>query len=132
MSKTTMRDSASMRALALAALIFLPGNFIAALFSTDLFRWDDTNESSGTSLAGMGVGVKPQFWLFWVITVPVTLLVFLLYICWWRRCESQWDSAILDLDTPARGTDTGLGHDGSYKKARKYDMESVLKRQGSI
>ncbi|KAH7130837.1 hypothetical protein EDB81DRAFT_807573 [Dactylonectria macrodidyma] len=69
-------DSISMKALALVALIFLPGNFIAALFSAPLFDWDSANANS------MVVATKPQFNLFWAITIPLTVLAFVLYVGW--------------------------------------------------
>ncbi|KAL2130241.1 hypothetical protein VTI74DRAFT_6718 [Chaetomium olivicolor] len=74
---SSLQDSSSMKMLALVAMFFLPGSFVAALFSTPLFAWDEA-----VARGGMGVGTRPQFALFWAITAPLTVLVFLLYALW--------------------------------------------------
>lgn len=84
---SSLEDSSSMKMLALVAMFFLPGSFVAALFSTPLFAWEDALASSGIS-----VDPKPQFALFWAVTAPLTALVFVLYGLWmWvqKRRERQ-------------------------------------------
>ncbi|KAK3338606.1 hypothetical protein B0T25DRAFT_426744, partial [Lasiosphaeria hispida] len=76
-AKDSLRDSSSMKMLALVAMFFLPGSFVAALFSTPLFVWD--GEEPGT---GIGVATRPQFKLFWAVAVPLTVLTFVLYGVW--------------------------------------------------
>ena len=66
-----------MKVLAMVALLFLPGNFVAAIFSAPLFDWDGA-KSNGS----MGVDTKPQFHLFWAITIPLTISIFTAYIGW--------------------------------------------------
>ncbi|KAM0343158.1 hypothetical protein ACHAPU_008907 [Fusarium lateritium] len=75
-SISTLRDAASMKTLAFVTMFFLPGSFISALFSTDLFDWDSTE--------GKGIGIEPtpQFRLYWAITIPLTLVTFILYFMW--------------------------------------------------
>jgi len=81
-----------MKTLALLALLFLPGNFLAALFSAPLFDWDNANSANPNSI---GVGIKPQFNLFWAITIPLTVVAFILYVGWSlfekRRFETTLD-----------------------------------------
>lgn len=74
---SSLQDSSSMKMLALVAMFFLPGSFVAALFSTPLFAWDEV-----TARNGIGVGTRPQFALFWAVTAPLTALVFALYGFW--------------------------------------------------
>lgn len=74
---SSLQDSSSMKMLALVAMFFLPGSFVAALFSTPLFAWDEALGSGNIS-----VGTRPQFALFWAVTVPLTVLVFVLYAVW--------------------------------------------------
>ncbi|KAF4954801.1 hypothetical protein FSARC_12018 [Fusarium sarcochroum] len=75
-SISTLRDAASMKTLAFVTMFFLPGSFISALFSTDLFDWDNVKEGD------IGVPSTPQFRLYWAITVPLTLVTFVLYFIW--------------------------------------------------
>lgn len=74
---SSLQDSSSMKMLALVAMFFLPGSFVAALFSTPLFAWEDSIGSNDISL-----GTRPQFALFWAVTAPLTALVFVLYAAW--------------------------------------------------
>ncbi|KAK0642907.1 hypothetical protein B0T16DRAFT_332559 [Cercophora newfieldiana] len=74
-AKDSLQDSSSMKMLALVAMFFLPGSFVAALFSAPLFEWDKAGE-------GMAVGTKPQFRLFWAVAVPLTVVTFGLYAMW--------------------------------------------------
>ena len=74
---SSLQDSSSMKMLALVAMFFLPGSFVAALFSTPLFAWDEA-----LVRGGMGVGTRPQFLLFVAVVVPLTAFIFLLYGLW--------------------------------------------------
>ncbi len=74
---SSLQDSSSMKMLALVAMFFLPGSFVAALFSTPLFAWDEA-----LARGGMGVGTRPQFLLFVAVVVPLTAFIFLLYGLW--------------------------------------------------
>lgn len=74
---SSLQDSSSMKMLALVAMFFLPGSFVAALFSAPLFAWDEALASGG-----MAVGTRPQFALFWAVTAPLTALIFVLYGVW--------------------------------------------------
>lgn len=80
-SISTLRDAASMKTLAFVTMFFLPGSFISALFSTDVFDWD------GVKKGAIGVPSTPQFGLYWAITIPLTVVTFLLYFLW-AECSS--------------------------------------------
>ncbi|RSL92629.1 hypothetical protein CEP52_013707 [Fusarium oligoseptatum] len=80
-SISTLRDAASMKTLAFVTMFFLPGSFISALFSTDVFDWE------GVKKGAIGVPATPQFGLYWAITIPLTVVTFLLYFLW-AECSS--------------------------------------------
>ncbi|KAI5467162.1 hypothetical protein BGZ63DRAFT_418883 [Mariannaea sp. PMI_226] len=73
------RDASSMKTLAVVTMFFLPGSFIAALFSTPCFNWASVDVNNFSSI---GVASTPQFSLYWAITIPMTLLTFVLYYAW--------------------------------------------------
>ncbi|KAK4236968.1 hypothetical protein C8A03DRAFT_35124 [Achaetomium macrosporum] len=75
---SSLEDSSSMKMLALVAMFFLPGSFVAALFSAPLFSWDEAVARGGN----IGVSTRPQFALFWAVTAPLTVSVFGLYAVW--------------------------------------------------
>jgi hypothetical protein len=72
------RDSSSMKTLAIVTMLFLPGSFVSALFSTDFFAWDEVDRNN----SDIGVPMTPQMGLYWVITIPLTVVTFALYFLW--------------------------------------------------
>ncbi|KAK0385987.1 hypothetical protein NLU13_5706 [Sarocladium strictum] len=72
------RDAASMKTLAVVTMFFLPGSFVSALFSTQLFAWDNVDQHSNS----IGVPTTPQLTLYWAVTIPLTVLTFTLYFLW--------------------------------------------------
>ena len=70
------RDSTAMKAIAVLTMLFLPGTFVATFFSMTMFDW---NPSNGTPR------VSRFIWMYWLISIPLTLLVMLLWLFWSRR-----------------------------------------------
>ncbi|KAJ3495500.1 hypothetical protein NLG97_g3354 [Lecanicillium saksenae] len=70
MSRIAQDDSKVMRMIAFLTLTFLPATFVSAVFSTSFFNFNpDANKWT----------VSNKFWIFWVISVPITLLT--LFMC---------------------------------------------------
>lgn len=67
------RDASSMKMLAAVTTTFLPGAFVATLFSMDMFDW----------FAGEGERVvSARFWVYWSVTVPLTLITVGTWLGW--------------------------------------------------
>lgn len=94
MAVASSRDSSSMKALAVITAIFLPGEFMSSLFGMGIFDWQGDNGASsangtgGDSRSGSSdsdndpvVGV--DFWIYWAITIPLTILILVLWRAWW-------------------------------------------------
>ncbi|KOS21418.1 hypothetical protein ESCO_005070 [Escovopsis weberi] len=90
------RDSLSMKTLAIVTMFFLPGSFISALFSTQMFDWDAVASKTGS----IGLPTTPQFKLYWIITVLLTVATFSLYFLWFqllkRRVREQSPETLSD------------------------------------
>ncbi|KAF8963524.1 hypothetical protein BDZ97DRAFT_1758596 [Flammula alnicola] len=92
---STQRDSSSMITLvffftsrmAAVTMFFLPGTFVSALFSMVFFNTTPDNSLS----------VGPQWWIFLVITVPLTVVVFATWVLW-QRYRNRVDSRGLGID----------------------------------
>ncbi|KAF2120169.1 hypothetical protein BDV96DRAFT_566805 [Lophiotrema nucula] len=66
------REASSMKILAAVTTVFLPGAFVATLFSMNMFDW----------FAGDGDSVvSGRFWIYWSITVPLTLMTVGIWVC---------------------------------------------------
>ncbi|MCJ1455701.1 hypothetical protein MMC28_006057 [Mycoblastus sanguinarius] len=75
-------DSKSMRAIASVTVVFLPAATIAAVFGCQFFNFDSTSRT---------VSIATDFWIFWVLTLPLSLLIFVYYywFCYLRRPEKH-------------------------------------------
>ncbi|KAF4122451.1 hypothetical protein GMORB2_7443 [Geosmithia morbida] len=101
MAVTSSRDSASMKALAVITAVFLPGEFIGTLFGMSMFDWLAPSEGSSSSGASKlrkrygssnGGGssdehgneiLSRQFWVYWIICIPLTLIIIASWRAWW-------------------------------------------------
>ena len=73
------RDNIAMKTIAILGIVFLPGTFVATLFSINMFDWGGADGGDASSLA-----VSPNMWIYWVITVPLTVVTFLIWLLWSR------------------------------------------------
>ena len=82
--------------MAAVTMFFLPGTFVSVSI-TSTFVQDASHAcliqtlfsmvffNTGTNAAGKtSLLLAPQWWLFPAITIPLTGLVFLIWIVWWR------------------------------------------------
>jgi hypothetical protein len=74
---STKHDSSSMTTVAVMTMLFLPGTFLASLFSIPLLRWEHAPV------------IQHKFWLYWAITLPSTLLIFVLWFVITKRKRSN-------------------------------------------
>ncbi|OCL13491.1 hypothetical protein AOQ84DRAFT_283021, partial [Glonium stellatum] len=66
-------DSGVMRSLGILTMTFLPATFISAFFSTTFFQFNED-----------GWKASEKIWVYWVVTIPSTLLVLLIWRRWSR------------------------------------------------
>ena len=79
----TKKDSSVMKTIAIVTMALLPATTVAALFSIPSLRWDQP------------VVVQERFWVYWVITIPLTVLVFLV-----AAVIGLWDSRVSRRGVP--------------------------------
>ncbi|KAF2099787.1 hypothetical protein NA57DRAFT_75292 [Rhizodiscina lignyota] len=79
------RDSASMKTIAVVTLVFLPGTFVAAIFSMSMFQWISQGGGSDSSQVLSG-----WFWLYWAVTVPLTVVILIVWIIWYRWTDKRY------------------------------------------
>jgi hypothetical protein len=80
-SRVIQVDSKVMMLIALVTLIFLPSSTIASIFGSQFFVFN-TDSSKPADLI-----LSKQFWLFWVIAIPVTSVVLLVGWLYFRRMK---------------------------------------------
>ncbi|EGX95635.1 hypothetical protein CCM_00289 [Cordyceps militaris CM01] len=100
------RDSSSMKTLAIVTMFFLPGSFVSAMFSMPMYEWAKADPESPF----IGVGLLPQFRLYWVITLPLTTVIFGFYLWWLWHLKRQRDA---EFDSVSRkSADSSDGEEG--------------------
>jgi Mg2+ and Co2+ transporter CorA len=91
------RDSTAMKAIAFLTTLFLPGAFVATFFSMTMFDWAPSNDSQSPK-------VSKYIWLYWVITIPLTLLV-MISLLFWARWEYRKSAKQLDSSKKRKGVE---------------------------
>lgn len=74
----TSRDSAAMKIIAAVTILFLPGTFVATLFSTSFFNFQQP-----------GKVVSWWVWLYWVVAVVLTVAIHLAWYFISRNKEQE-------------------------------------------
>lgn len=80
MAVASSRDSSSMKALAVITAVFLPGEFMSSLFGMGIFNWPGNDDSDG---GGNDPVVGYDFWWYWATTIPLTIIILVLWRAWW-------------------------------------------------
>ncbi|KAH0558726.1 hypothetical protein GP486_004630 [Trichoglossum hirsutum] len=92
-ASASKKDSSAMKTIAVLTLVFLPGTFVASIFSSTIF--DFRSESI----------LSNKFWIYWVVTLPLTALVIALWIAWYRWNDKKLMKENKDLED---GMDAGI------------------------
>lgn len=79
-SQATQLDGEAQRVVAMITLLFLPSTFVSTLFSTTFFAFVPGSEGRSASWA-----VSEKFWIYWVFSVPLTVIAVGCWYCWQRR-----------------------------------------------
>lgn len=80
-SRIMQSEALSMKMIAVVTLIFVPLGTVAAVFGAQLINMEDK--------APFRVHVSQDFWLLWVIAIPLTCLVMLIWGVWYRKERAQ-------------------------------------------
>jgi hypothetical protein len=94
----TLRDSSAMKSIALLTMVFLPSTAIAV--STHLLSNHNIanllpiyqsifsiSSFFQASADGSGLLVSDKFWIFWVVSLPITFVVVVIWVAWTQRKE---------------------------------------------
>lgn len=89
LAHSSKRDSAAMKTISLLGAVFLPGAYLASVFSMTFFNFQ----------AGEGEpAVSNQFWIYWVVTIPITAFIVGFWYIWEKKREERYDREDLDLE----------------------------------
>ena len=88
LAHASKRDSGAQKTIALLGALFLPGAFLASIFSTSFFNFQNGLADDGGN-PELPVVAK-EFWVFWAFTLPITVIVVAGWIYWEKRKEKRY------------------------------------------
>jgi hypothetical protein len=88
LAHASKRDSSAMKTISLLGAIFLPGAYMASVFSMTFFNFQTSD----------GPVLSPKFWVYWVITVPLTIGIVAFWYVYEKRREAIYDKEDADLE----------------------------------
>ncbi|KAH6662103.1 hypothetical protein B0J14DRAFT_310194 [Halenospora varia] len=129
---STARDSSAMKTLALITTIFLPGTYVATLFSMSMFSWSSSNNNADDTTKSNPSTVSPNFWIYWAVTIPLTLITVAVWRVWWlwqeRKYQEQVNKAAVG-ETEAKGDQPPPRRDWDATTVRSVNpVEGLWKR----
>lgn len=114
------RDSTSMKILSLLGAIFLPATYLASIFSMAFFDFipDDNGAASspaspstptttaaadvtpvgGNNASGGWSPVSPLLWIYFAISVPLTIVIVVCWRLWDKRREVKYAKEDADIE----------------------------------
>ncbi|KAK3340310.1 hypothetical protein B0H65DRAFT_254633 [Neurospora tetraspora] len=105
------RDATSMKSISLLGAIFLPATLLASVFSMTFFNFQDQNSdfspagdnSSSSSSGGSDGGsvtrtVSPSIWVYFAITIPLTLIIVVTWLLWDKKREAEYAQEDKDIE----------------------------------
>lgn len=93
------RESIAMRTLSVLGIIYLPGTFVATLFSMDMFQWGVGDEGKTLSSPKM----SSYIWIYWVVALPLTLATVVVWLLWARREHDESSKRLALYRNPSIG-----------------------------
>ncbi|KAL1844977.1 hypothetical protein VTK73DRAFT_1394 [Phialemonium thermophilum] len=138
LAHASKRDSSSMKTLSLLGAIFLPATYLASLFSMTFFNFgnnDNNNGSNGNNGNNGGGGdnppiVSPLIWIYFAITIPITLVIVIVWRWWDRRREAKYAEEDVDLEAGIEAMEAQIMSNmrkRTMSKIRTWDVGSAGK-----
>ncbi|KAI5863121.1 hypothetical protein GGS23DRAFT_54218 [Durotheca rogersii] len=99
LAHASKRDGTAMKTLSLLGAVFLPGTFISSVFSMTFFDFNvGPNYGDPSDSSGEGAQVSNLLWVYFAVTVPLTLVILL---CWYvidMRREKRYAKEDEDIE----------------------------------
>ncbi|XDG00684.1 hypothetical protein ABKA04_000299 [Annulohypoxylon sp. FPYF3050] len=95
----TKRDGTAMKTLSLLGAVFLPGTFMASVFSMTFFDFNvGPDDGSAADSSGDGATVSKKLWVYFAVTIPLTVIILLFWYYLDRRREKRYAEEDLEIE----------------------------------
>ncbi|KAL4924974.1 uncharacterized protein BDV17DRAFT_300720 [Aspergillus undulatus] len=111
-------DSRMMTTVAVVSMVYLPGTFVSGLFGTNFFSFQA--DPGNTWLTA------DEFWIYWAVTVPLTLATMGVWALWhWREKYIPWWQK-------ATGKAVGIGKQEKHRQKTRATRSPAGNGNGPI
>ncbi|KAF5609026.1 Mg2+ transporter like zinc transport [Fusarium pseudoanthophilum] len=86
LARESLRDSKAMKTLSILTILFLPGAFIATMFSTNMFDFKSKNQ---------------QVRIYFAIVIPLTAFLMICWVLWLKNTPERADEESVGQNQPA-------------------------------
>lgn len=119
-----------MKTLAALSAVFLPLNYVASLLSMTMFTWQQDSGSTGPASSSRStIFVSSYFWVYWVISIPLTVIVIWIWRKWWLHevgnLKEELDEVEKSKDRLQMGTNDGK--DGGVRLSLRAKGKSLFR-----
>ncbi|KAB8078759.1 hypothetical protein BDV29DRAFT_129443 [Aspergillus leporis] len=97
MSRNTRYDSLVTKTLSFVGMIYLPGTFVSGIFGTNFFDFQSGETESWE--------MSREFWLYWAVTIPLTLATFAVWALWHYWAELRLNKSGKEKKKEQEGKD---------------------------
>ncbi|KAK1463515.1 hypothetical protein CMEL01_13584 [Colletotrichum melonis] len=122
-------DSTAMKTMAVVTMIFLPPTFVATIFSMSFFNWQ-ASSSSGDD-GGAEPTVAPQFWIYWAVSLPLTIAIVIGWRVWWHFQKAYYETKFLTPEEHIVYEDRSRGKSRERSRERSRDRTHDPRRRRS-
>jgi hypothetical protein len=96
LARASRSDSNTMKAITILTMVFLPATFVCSLFSMGFFDFtaaatDEDDSNLGAAPHHSTMRVAGQFWIYFAVAVPLTILVLGMCAAWLQWSARQGD-----------------------------------------
>lgn len=115
---STRSESISMTTISIVTLIYLPATAIGTIFGMPFF------ENTGEETGDLQIQLSRDFWMFWVITIPLTLITLVAWYFWQRsflkakKLQAEADDAVETRPEKLQSVRSGSGSTASLRDSR--------------
>ncbi|KAG9554635.1 hypothetical protein KCU71_g8829, partial [Aureobasidium melanogenum] len=105
-ARATRADSVAMKTIAIVTLTFLPATYVSAILGMNFFSYNpDTH--------GGHISYSPDLWLYFVVSIPLTVAVLTIWWVWQRRKEMAENlENLTEKAAKSAGTETSSSGSG--------------------
>lgn len=86
LAHASKRDSTAQKTIALLGAVFLPGAYLASVFSMTFFNFQNSDDPDNPTPV-----VSSQFWIYWAVSIPLTISIVGIWWVWERRREKRYE-----------------------------------------